>query len=282
MSKSPKRWRRIWRKWIRVCHRTWRNSLSGIPTLRTICAASSPGSKKSTTCKHRADGGGQQRDSNPLTPLTTLGDYRIVRELGRGGMGVVYEAEQLSLGRTVALKVLPFAGMLDERQLIRFKNEARAAATLDHPNIVPIQTVGCERGVHFFAMGLIEGYSLARVIEQLQRMEKRGDVGEVHDLQEVLTDGLATLATDFSSGELLRSQGEVAGSTAPTVGPSSSLSQRRSSTRAASHRRASRPTAPGVAVSSIAAWPGWVSRRQKGWNMPIHAACCTGISSQPI
>ncbi len=83
-------------------------------------------------------------------------------------MGVVYEAEQLSLGRRVALKVLPFAAMLDKQQLARFKNEARAAATLDHPNIVAIYSVGCERGVHYYAMQLIEGQSLAQVVEQLR------------------------------------------------------------------------------------------------------------------
>jgi hypothetical protein len=99
----------------------------------------------------------------------TLGDFRIVREIGRGGMGVVYEAEQLSLGRRVALKVLPFAAMLDRQQLSRFKNEARAAATLDHPNIVAIHSVGCERGVHYYAMQLIEGQSLAQVVDQLRR-----------------------------------------------------------------------------------------------------------------
>src|SRR5262245_55641859 len=65
-----------------------------------------------------------------------LGDFRIVREVGRGGMGMVYEAEQISLGRRVALKVLPFAATMDPRQLQRFHNEARAAACLHHPHIV--------------------------------------------------------------------------------------------------------------------------------------------------
>jgi hypothetical protein len=77
-------------------------------------------------------------ESHPESSTGVLGDFRILREIGRGGMGVVYEAEQISLGRRVALKVLPFAAMLDRQQLARFKNEARAAATLDHPNIVAI------------------------------------------------------------------------------------------------------------------------------------------------
>jgi serine/threonine protein kinase/WD40 repeat protein len=98
-----------------------------------------------------------------------LGDYRILREIGRGGMGIVYEAEQLSLGRRVALKVLPFAAVMDDKAIVRFKNEARAAATLDHPNIVPIHAVGNERGVYFYAMQLIEGQTLAEVVEQLRK-----------------------------------------------------------------------------------------------------------------
>ena len=98
-----------------------------------------------------------------------LGDFRIVRELARGGMGVVYEAVQLSLGRRVALKVLPFASTLDARHLQRFKTEAQAAALLHHTNIVPVFAVGCERGVHFYAMQLIEGQSLAALIGQLRR-----------------------------------------------------------------------------------------------------------------
>ncbi|HEX7446637.1 MAG TPA: protein kinase [Pirellulales bacterium] len=95
-----------------------------------------------------------------------LGDFQILSELGRGGMGVVYEAVQLSLGRRVALKVLPFAATFDARQLQRFKNEAQAAALLHHTNIVPVYAVGSERGVHFYAMQLIEGQSLAVLLRQ--------------------------------------------------------------------------------------------------------------------
>jgi tetratricopeptide (TPR) repeat protein len=93
-----------------------------------------------------------------------LGDFRLIREVGRGGMGVVYEAEQVSLGRRVALKVLPFASTMDPRQLQRFHNEARAAAALDHPHIVHVHAVGSERGVHFYAMQYIEGQTLAALI----------------------------------------------------------------------------------------------------------------------
>jgi serine/threonine protein kinase len=99
-----------------------------------------------------------------------LGDYRILREVGRGGMGVVYEAEQLSLGRRVALKVLPFAAALDPKHLQRFKNEAQAAAHLHHQHIVPVYSVGCERGVHFYAMQYIEGQTLAALIQELRRL----------------------------------------------------------------------------------------------------------------
>ena len=74
-----------------------------------------------------------------------LGDFRIIREVGRGGMGIVYEAEQLSLGRRVALKVLPYAATMDPKQLQRFHNEARAAASLHHEHIVPVFGIGCER-----------------------------------------------------------------------------------------------------------------------------------------
>jgi serine/threonine protein kinase len=106
-----------------------------------------------------------------------LGDFRIVREVGRGGMGVVYEAVQISLDRRVALKVLPLAATLDPRQLQRFKNEARAAAGLHHEHIVPVHAVGCERGVHFYAMQFIEGRPLSEVVRQLRRAEQDRPAG---------------------------------------------------------------------------------------------------------
>jgi serine/threonine protein kinase len=110
----------------------------------------------------------------PTFNTGVLGDFRIIREIGRGGMGVVYEAEQISIGRPVALKVLPFASMLDERRLARFRNEIRAAGQLHHTNIVPIYAVGSDRGVHFYAMQLVAGQTLAQVVEQMRKKEDAG------------------------------------------------------------------------------------------------------------
>jgi len=102
-----------------------------------------------------------------------LGDFRIHREIGRGGMGVVYEAEQLSLGRRVALKVLAFAAVLDSRHLQRFKNEAQAAAHLHHTHIVPVYSVGSDRGVHYYAMQYIRGLTVAQMIDEMRTREGR-------------------------------------------------------------------------------------------------------------
>jgi serine/threonine protein kinase/WD40 repeat protein len=121
------------------------------------------------------------RDSGPAGPAgpTLLGDFRILREIGRGGMGVVYEAEQISLARRVAVKVLPFAGVLDARQLQRFKNEALAAAQLDHPHIVNVLAVGSDHGTHFYAMRFIDGRTLAEEIRREgDRGEGTGDMGQ--------------------------------------------------------------------------------------------------------
>ncbi len=113
------------------------------------------------------EGGEFSPDAALDAPHQALGDFQLIREIGRGGMGVVYEAIQLSLGRSVAVKILPFAASLDQRHLQRFKNEAQAAAQLHHTNIVPVYSVGCERSVHFYAMQLIRGQSLAEIIRDL-------------------------------------------------------------------------------------------------------------------
>jgi eukaryotic-like serine/threonine-protein kinase len=93
-----------------------------------------------------------------------LGDYRILREVGRGGMGIVYEAVQRSLGRHVALKVLPRHSLLDPKKLERFRREAQAAANLHHTNIVPVFGVGAQDGLHYYVMQFIEGQGLDRVL----------------------------------------------------------------------------------------------------------------------
>jgi serine/threonine protein kinase len=102
--------------------------------------------------------------------LRQLGEYRIAREIGRGGMGVVYEAWQESLGRQVALKVLPLHSLTDERFLKRFRLEAHAAAKLQHPNIVPIFGIGEEGGIHYFAMQYIRGENVARLVREVARL----------------------------------------------------------------------------------------------------------------
>jgi serine/threonine protein kinase len=105
-------------------------------------------------------------------PIRRLGDFEIVRELGRGGMGIVYEAKQVSLNRKVALKVLSGSLGLTTKAVIRFQREAEAAAKLHHTNIVPIYATGEQEGAHYYAMELIEGPGLDQVITQMREMRK--------------------------------------------------------------------------------------------------------------
>jgi serine/threonine protein kinase len=110
----------------------------------------------------------------PVAPsLRQIGDYRIVREIGRGGMGVVYEAEQVSLGRRVALKVLPGHVVGDRKSLERFRREAKAAARLHHTNIVPVFEVGRDGETAFYAMQFIQGQGLDQVIDELVWLRRR-------------------------------------------------------------------------------------------------------------
>lgn len=122
---------------------------------------------------------GSQNDPASFGSLSSLniakelGEFQILHEIGRGGMGVVYEAEQLSTHRRVALKILPLAVLCDEKRLKRFQNEVRAAATLDHPHFVPVYEVGEHGGIHYYAMKLIRGQSLAAVLVELRNVDTR-------------------------------------------------------------------------------------------------------------
>lgn len=148
-----------------------------------------------------ADGPGEASlSAADIIPEGPLGDYRLVREIGRGGMGLVYEAVQISLDRRVALKILPFAAALDARQLQRFKNEAQAAAQLHHQNIVPVYGVGCERGVHYYAMQLIDGQTLAVVIADLRRL--------AHEAKQERESPPESVAGELLSGERLAEPGQ--------------------------------------------------------------------------
>lgn len=108
-----------------------------------------------------------------ISVIDRLGDFRIVREIGRGGMGVVYEAEQESLGRRVAVKVLP--PLRDPKRVHRFEREARTAARLHHTNIVPIFGVGEHEGWHYYVMQFIRGVGLDVVLRALRHAAPRED-----------------------------------------------------------------------------------------------------------
>ena len=145
-------------------------------------------------------------DSTPSTDQPAepkkLGDFELLREIGRGGMGIVYEARQLSLNRRVALKVLPPGLGLTEEGIRRFEREARAAAKLHHTNIVPVHATGEEEGCHYYAMELVEGQPLSRVLDDL-----RGD-GSSSLLAETMTHMTAgTSSPSVDSHEGITSSG---------------------------------------------------------------------------
>jgi WD40 repeat protein/serine/threonine protein kinase len=179
--------------------------------------------------------------------IGSLGDFHLLREIGRGGMGVVYEAQQLSLHRRVALKVLPMAAALDSKQLQRFQLEAQAAACLHHTNIVPVHAVGCERGVPFYAMQYIEGRSLAQLLAELRRLEGLDAADQpAANLADIST---TTLAADLASGRLA---GGTGGPAAPDMtGTSGKRGDEPGSARPASGPEPDTPTPrPGGGSSS--------------------------------
>jgi len=97
-----------------------------------------------------------------------IGDFLILREIGRGGMGVVYEAEQTPMGRRVALKVLTPSFTNAPQAAARFQREARAAGRLHHTNIVPVHAMGRHEGLWYYAMELVDGQPLSRVLAELK------------------------------------------------------------------------------------------------------------------
>src|SRR5207302_9107455 len=110
--------------------------------------------------------------ATPAAPaVQQLGDFRILREVGKGGMGIVYEAEQVSLGRHVALKLLPKSVLVDARAKRRFEREAKSAARLHHTNIVPVFGVGEQDGMPYYVLHFIQGLGIDEVLEELRKLQ---------------------------------------------------------------------------------------------------------------
>jgi serine/threonine protein kinase len=221
---------------------------------------------------YQAGGHRTEQEATAAGTARTLGDYRMLREVGRGGMGVVYEAEQISLGRRVALKVLPFAAVLDQRQLARFKNEAQAAAQLHHPNIVPVFSVGCERGVHFYAMQYIEGQSLEQMVRELRQRQRFGQSLRLG------TDLPSTLAGAMPAADPLQSQEELLSTCTTRCGRSTQRQYMHHATRRSCHGREHFETVARLGIQAAEALEhahalGIVHRDIKPSNLMLDETC---------
>src|SRR5262245_10476988 len=154
-----------------------------------------------------------------IPPLGQLGDFRIIREVGRGGMGVVYEAEQISLGRHVALKVLRHKALADAKTRRRFEREARAAAKLHHTNIVPVFGVGEQEELPYYVMQFIQGLGMDLVLEELKRLnETGGNGGQVASLPHSRPETPRLSNRDLSAADMARSllTGDFQAASAPS------------------------------------------------------------------
>ena len=146
-------------------------------------AGSTAGDAPPTRCSDTDGGSGPARaappaPANSLPPGTVVGDYELLQVLGRGGMGVVYKARQRSLDRVVALKMILQGELADQSSVDRFYEEARSAATLDHPHIVPIYEIDRQDGHHYFTMAFVEGTSL-RALASGGRLRAPGEVAAI-------------------------------------------------------------------------------------------------------
>src|SRR5262249_10498146 len=135
-------------------------------------------------------------------PQRVLGDYTLLRQVGRGGMGVVYEAWQRSMDRRVALKVLPAGLLADSRAVARFRREAKLAGRLHHPNVVSAYGMGVEGGVPCFAMEFVDGETLEQVL-------RRSRPGESQDRGRLMTWLATSIARAFSANTPTQHQPEL-------------------------------------------------------------------------
>ncbi len=121
-----------------------------------------------SSLKESQTAGAGEKDEDSFYPGRVIGDYRLIRELGRGGMGIVFLAEQISLPRRIALKLLPANFSVRTKVVDRFRREGEAVAKLNHPNIVRIHGVGAAEHCHFFAMEYVDGKSLRQILTELR------------------------------------------------------------------------------------------------------------------
>lgn len=139
----------------------------------------------------------------PPLQVEQLGDFRIIREVGRGGMGVVYEAVQESLGRRVALKILSGRSLNNERRLKRFAREARTAAKLHHTNIVPVFGAGEQDGMHYLVMQFISGQGLDEVLRALRHDHGQAEIQHIETADKTAADASAASSQGPVSAALL-------------------------------------------------------------------------------
>lgn len=187
--------------------------------------------------------------SAPLPRITSLGDFRILREVGHGGMGVVYEAEQVSLGRRVALKVLTDRLMRDPRQKRRFEREAKAAAKLHHTNIVPVFGTGTHENTPYYVMQFIQGMGLDAVVEELAQVAPGIGAIAVAPLQPPapVPREVSQIARSLMTGEFRPSANdEEPADVAPVSEPVGSLTHRPSDTSGVSSSSISLPGQSGA------------------------------------
>jgi hypothetical protein len=235
---------------------------------------------------------GRQALEGRQGPPGYLGDFRIIREIGRGGMGIVYEAEQESLGRRVALKVLPQQALLDATKRRRFEREARTAARLHHTNIVPVFGVGEQDGLHYYVMQLIRGVGLDAVIKALRRDHAPGQPTD--DRPEQPANEMTTTSfTPRQAAQALRSGAfsAVAKEAAPASSDSAThiLEARPAPVEADTPARAPRAGPHRKRFRGLCVCrgptgkmsPAWVARWPTPWPTRTRRTSCTATSSLP-